>query len=268
VATEERLSVNPAIDLPLQLMLWEWLDEAAQVVAQLPELVMVQDGVAILDAALEDLSQIPLSVQLSIAAQAIDQLAGLYQRKAEELLFGWENQAAIGATLSLGWSVGLVRQPVAFDLSTVVEPVAEKLPRRSKRNPAVDPEDSIAAPIPKENAIAFLDAITGEDADLQSQLAALAGDESPAQWQAAIDRSFASFRDPVSLTFSQLQQQTELAPVELWLGLLLGSYQLSQIPQPLSAIEAIAFYTNEVWVTPMGAIDLDFSHGTRNNVKD
>ena len=139
-----------------------------------------------------------------------------------------------------------MRQPVAFDLSIVVEPAVEKLPRQSKRHPAVDPEASIAAPIPKENAITFVDAIAEGDPDLQSQLAVLAGDEFPAPWQAAIDRSFASFRDPVSLTFSQLRQQTELAPVELWLGLLLGSYQLSQIPQPLSAIEAITFYTNEV----------------------
>ena len=268
MAAEERLPVKPAIDLPLQWMLWEWLDEAAQVVAQLPELVTVQEGIVILDAALEDLSQMPLSVQLSIAAQAIDQLAGLYQRKAEELLFGWENQAAIGATLSSDWSAGLVRQPVAFDLSAVVEPVAAKLPRRSKRDSVIDPEASIAAPIPKENAIAFVDAIAQGDLDLQSQLAAFAGDESPALWQASIDRSFASFRDPVSLTFSQLRQQTELAPVELWLGLLLGSYQLSQIPQPLSAIAPIAFYTNEVWVTLVGAIDLDFSHRTRNNAKD
>ena len=248
MATEKRLPVQPAIDLPLQLMLWEWLDEAAQVVAQLPELVTVQDGVAILDAALEDLSQTPLSVQLSIAAQAIDQLAGLYQRKAEELLFGWENQAAIGVTLSADWSAGLVRQPVAFDLSAVVEPVAETPPRQAKRNPAVDPEASIAAPIPKENAIAFVDAIAEGDADLQSQLAALAGDESPAQWQAAIDRSFDEFEESTTLTFTQLRQQTGLAPVELWLGLLLGSYRLSQAPPSLQADIAIAFYSGELWV--------------------
>ena len=248
MATEERLPVQPAIDLPLQLMLWEWLDEAAQVVAQLPELVMVQDGVVILDAALEDLSQMPLSVQLSIAAQAIDRLAGLYQRKAEELLFGWENQAAIGATLSSDWSAGLVRQPVAFDLSAVVEPVAAKLPRRSKRHPAVDPEDSIAAPIPKENAIAFVDAIAEGDTDLQSRLAAFAGDESPALWQAAIDRSFDEFEESTTLTFTQLRQQTGLAPVELWLGLLLGSYHLSQVPPPLQADIAIAFYSGELWI--------------------
>jgi hypothetical protein len=70
------------------------------VVAQLPKLVTMQEVIGILDAVLEDLSQMPLSMQLSIAAQAIDQLAGLYQHKAEELLFGWENQAVIGATLS------------------------------------------------------------------------------------------------------------------------------------------------------------------------
>ena len=240
--------MKPAIDLPLQLMLWEWLDEAAQVVAQLPELVTVQDGVVILDAALEDLSQMPLSVQLSIAAQAIDQLAGLYQRKAEELLFGWENQTAIGATLSADWSAGLVRQPVAFDLSAVVEPVAETPPRQAKCNPAVDPEASIAAPISKENAIAFVDAIAEGDADLQSQLAALAGDESPAQWQAAIDRCFKEFKRSTTLTFTQLRQQTRLAPVELWLGLLLGGYRLSQASQSMDADLAIAFYFNEILV--------------------
>ena len=248
MAAEERLPVKPAIDLPLQWMLWEWLDEAAQVVAQLPELVTVQEGIVILDAALEDLSQMPLSVQLSIAAQAIDQLAGLYQRKAEELLFGWENQAAIGATLSSDWSAGLVRQPVAFDLSAVVEPVAAKLPRRSKRDSVIDPEASIAAPIPKENAIAFVDAIAEGDTDLQSQLAALAGDESPAQWQAAIDRSFEGGEEAMILTFTQLRQQTGLAPVELWLGLLLGSYRLSQAPPSFQADAAIAFYSGELWV--------------------
>ena len=247
--------MKPAIDLPLQLMLWEWLDEAAQVVAQLPELVTVQEGVEILDAALEDLSQMPLSVQLSIAAQAIDQLAGLYQRKAEELLFGWENQAAIGATLSDDWSAGLVRQPVAFDLSAVVEPVAEKPPRRSKRDSVIDSEDSIAAPILKENAIAFLDAIAEGNIDLQLQLAALAGDESPTQWQAAIDRSFEGVKKSTALTFTQLRQQTGLAPVELWLGLLLGSYRLSQAPPSPQADAWMAFYFSEVLVeVPLTAI--------------
>jgi hypothetical protein len=254
VAIEERLSVKPAIDLPLQLMLWEWLDEAAQVVAQLPELVVVQDGVAILDAALEDLSQMLLSVQLSIAAQAIDQLAGLYQRKAEELLFGWENQAAIGATLSDDWSAGLVRQSIAFDLSAVAEPVDEKSPRRSKQHSVVDPEDSLVAPIPKENAIAFLDVIAEGEADLQLQLAALARNESPARWQAAIAQCFDGCEE--STTFTQLQRQTGLDRVELWLGLLLGNYQLSQLWQHSSeSNRAIAFYLNEVWVTRVTAID-------------
>ncbi len=248
MATEERRVAKPAIDLPLQLMLWEWLDEAAQVVAQLPELVTVQVGVSILDAALEDVSQMPLAVQLSIAAQAIDQLAGLYQRKAEELLLGWENSATIGATLSADWSAGVVRQPVAFDLSAVVEPVGEKPPRRSKRHSAIDPEASIAAPIAKANAIAFLDAIAEGEADLQSRLAAFAGDESPAQWQRAIDRSFEGGEERMSLTFTQLRQQTGLAPVELWLGLLLGNYRLSQKLQPPLEDAAIAFYTGEVLV--------------------
>jgi hypothetical protein len=254
VGTKGRMPIKPAIDLPLQLMLWEWLDEAAQVVTQLPKLVTIQDGVDILDAALEDLSQTPLSVQLSIAAQAIDQLASLYQRKAEELLFGWENQAAIGATLSVDWSAGLVRQPIKFDLSAVVEPVAEKLPRRSKPNPAVDPETSIAAPIPKENAIAFLDAIAEGDTDLQSRLAAFAGNESPAQWQAKIDRSFDKFEEPTILSFTQLRQQTGLASVELWLGLLLGGYHLTWVPQSLQADTGIAFYTSEILVEVPSAL--------------
>ena len=151
-------------------------------------------------------------------------MTGLHQRKAEELQFGWENQAAIGATLSADWSAGVVRQPVAFDLSAVVEPVAEKPPRRFKRHPAIDPEVSIAAPIAKENAIAFLDAIGEEESDLQSRLAALAGDESPAQWQLAIEQCFERREERMSLTFTQLRQQTGLASVELWLGLLLGNY--------------------------------------------
>ena len=249
MATEERLT-TPAIDLPLQLLLWEWLDEAAQVVAQLPELVVVQDGVSMLDAALQDLSGMPLSVQLSIAAQAIDQLAGLYQRKAEELLFGWENEAAIGATLSADWSAGVVRQPVAFDLSAVVEPIAEKPPRRSKGHPAINPEASIAAPIPKENAIAFLDVIEAGEGNLQSRLAALAGNESPAEWQRAIEQCFERGEERTILTFNQLRQQTGLAPVELWLGLLLGNYRLSQNPQSPLEDAAIAFYFNEILVEP------------------
>ena len=248
MATENGLPGGAAIDPPLQLMLWEWLDEAAQVVTQLPELVMVQAGVAILDAALEDLSQTPLSTQLSIAAQAIDQLAGLYQRKADELLLGWENQSAIGATLSADWAAGIVRQPVVFDLSGVVEPAANKLPRRSKHRPAPDPESSLAAPIPKENAIAFLDAISVGEADLQTRLAAFAGNESPTQWQRAIDQSFEGVEKSTNFTFTQLRQQTGLAPVELWLGLLLGGYHLSQASQSLQTDVAIAFYFSEILV--------------------
>ena len=240
------LPINTAV----QLNLWEWLEEAAQVVAQLPELVMMQDGIKIIDAAMDDLDNVPLPDQLAIAAQAIEQLTELYQQKANELLSTWgQDASSLGTALSPGWTSGLVRQPVDFNLSAVVEPASiEKSPRTSKRYKASS-DDSIAAPIPKDNALAFLEAIAPEDLPLQAQLAALAGNESPAQWQAAIAHQLNG-----QMTFSQLRQRTGLAPVELWLGLLLGGFQLSRLPPKSRVDPAIAFYSGELWVD-LPAID-------------
>ena len=234
------LPINTAV----QLNLWEWLEEAAQVVAQLPELVMMQDGIKIIDAAMDDLENVSLSLQLAIAAQAIEQLTEPYQQKANELLSTWgQDASSLGTVLSPGWTSGLVRQPVDFDLSAVMQTApVEKAPRTSKRRKA-NPDDSVAAPISKESALAFLNVVAEEDLPLQAQLAALAGNESPAQWQVAISHQLDG-----QMTFSQLRQRTGLAPVELWLGLLLGGFQLSRLPPKDHADPAIAFYSGDLWV--------------------
>jgi hypothetical protein len=234
------------------LRLWDWLDEATQVVEQVPELVQVADGVAALEWVLDDLLAEPIAIQLAVAAEAIARLSNVLDRKSEEWLADWDRQAAEGLALTRDWTMGLVRQSVVFDLTPLLA-VPDNSPKLRQRpvRPAAD--SSIAAPVTVETMLAMVDQLELDQLTVQAQLACLAGEELPQRWQSNIAQVLAQHLQTgrTQMTFSQLQQQTGLAPVELWLGLLLGGYQLEAIlPQQLHALDsAQTFYQMEIRVT-------------------
>ncbi|WNZ27869.1 hypothetical protein HJG54_34155 [Leptolyngbya sp. NK1-12] len=236
------------------LNLWDWLDEATQVVDQMPELVQVIDGIDAFESVMQDLLTEPnpvrttsrLREQLTVASEVLERLAHLLDRKSAEWLAEWNRQTAEGIEAS-DWT-GLVRQSVTFDLSSLLAPPdsAPKLQRR----PRPTKDSSLAAPVPLETMLAMVDQF--EQTQLtQAQLADLAGEERPQQWQTQIAQILAQYRQAgrLHVTFKQLQQQTNLAPVELWLGLLLSGYPLEAV-RPSSHLldSAQAFYQMEIRV--------------------
>jgi hypothetical protein len=234
------------------LKLWDWLDEATQVVEQVPELVQVADGVAALEWVLDDLLTEPIALQLAVAAEALARLSNVLDRKSEEWLADWDRQTTEGISLAADWTTGLVRQSVVFDLSPLLAtPGTSPKTRLRPTRPAVD--SSIAAPVTVESMLAMVDQLELDQLSVQAQLACLAGEELPQHWQNEIAQVMTQHRQvgEKQITFSQLQQQTGLAAVELWLGLLLGGYQLEAIlPQQRHTLDAAQrFYQMEIRVT-------------------
>ena len=207
----------------IQLNLWDWLEEAFIAAGQVPELVTVSDGVAALDSVMDAMTLESIPAQLSVAAEAFAQLSAILECKSERWLSGWDADGCDGLALDDDWMAGLVRQPVSFDLSPLVEvPPLPELPKRQR----LTADSSLAGAVEPDRLLEMIEQLAQDPEFVQAQLAALAGGETPGQWQEAIERSWGR-ADQVS--FAQLQQQTGLAPVELWLGLLLGGYRL--LPQ-------------------------------------
>jgi hypothetical protein len=208
----------------IQLNLWDWLEEAFIAAGQVPELVAVSDGVAALDSVMDAMTLESIPAQLSVAAEAFAQLSAILECKSERWLSGWDADGADGLALDDDWMAGLVRQPVSFDLSPLVE--VPPLPEPSKRQrPTAD--SSLVGAVEPNRLLEMIEQLAQDPEFVQAQLAALAGGETPGQWREAIENCWDCCSAQVS--FAHLQQQTGLAPVELWLGLLLGGYRL--LPQ-------------------------------------
>jgi hypothetical protein len=93
-------------------------------------------------------------------------------------------------------------------------------------------DDSVAAPVEKENVLAMLDIQTVEDVHR------LAGDEDVDKWRGAIAQYLVQVKDEIALT--KLQRKLKMPMVEVWLGLLLGGFVLEQRGE---------FYDNgNIWV--------------------
>lgn len=213
----------------IQLNLWDWLEEAALAAAQMPELVTVADGVAALDSVMDAIADESIPEQLTVAAEAFVQLSAILERKSEQWL---GSDGGSGLALEADWMEGLVRRSVSFDLSSLVEsPLPPDVPKRQR--PTSD--SSLVAAVEPDKLLALVEQLAQEPEFVQAQLALLAGGEMPGQWQDAIERAWSSSASTIN--FVQLQQQTGLAPVELWLALLLSSnYRL--VPNA----EACGFY--------------------------
>lgn len=212
----------------LQLNLWDWLDEAAQVVESIPELIAVADGITALDSVLETVSDQPALDQLALASEAFVQLSDLLERKSRQWLDSWQRDRVDATELSEDWSTGIVRQPVSFDLSDLVanrEPPLK--PKRIRRTA----DSSLAAPVDPERLLALLTQLHMTPEAVQAQLLNLAGNESPTDWGNQIATAMqrycgSSQHSSDCIPFTALQQATGLSTTELWLGLLLGGYIL------------------------------------------
>jgi chromatin segregation and condensation protein Rec8/ScpA/Scc1 (kleisin family) len=198
-------------------------------------------GVAqILDAVEVAAARLPETKRLQFAGEALLQVAQLCETRAELLMSEWE-EASCDPAVEQGFFDDLVRQTMAVDLSDLMEPTPARKPRtrRAKSNGAE--EGSVAATVDKAAVLAMVEQLEAEAAleeERKQQVLAVAYDENVSQWTEAIAQRLQAAL-PDRLSFAQLCQSLGMPRVEVWLGVLLGEFELEGGEE---------FYSDALWV--------------------
>lgn len=207
-----------------QTILWQELEDAAD----LPE---EADLIALCQLLDQAISLVPENLHLLVAGEAFVQLAGIYASRATALLDAWERSRSLSGPMltAQGLADLLVRQSMRVDLSDLIE-VPEHKYVRSGNSLRPAEEDLIAGVVDKNT---LLEVLEQEEASSDNEVTkakafAVAHAENISAWVEVITRWFTarSSTEPVSLP--QLQQELGMPLVEVWLGLLLGGFQLEQ----------------------------------------
>ncbi|MDJ0708635.1 MAG: hypothetical protein QNJ46_35675, partial [Leptolyngbyaceae cyanobacterium MO_188.B28] len=120
-----------------------------------------------------------------------------------------------------------------LDVSSLI-----RQPAPTKRKPTPQTGDSVVGEVPKANVLEMADQLDRKKKEALS----LAHNENVSAWQTAISRALQTKLTPISVR--TLREITQLPLVEVWLGLLLGGFQLVQDPGD--------FYQAPIKVLPHG----------------
>lgn len=219
---------------PLELELWQELEEATQA----PRFVNFDLLWSML---LEVIQPLPQAQQLAIAGHAIEQMAEVIRLRSTLLMSEWE--AAYSAedpeapTIEMELINAWVRQSMTVDLDTFVE--QPRLTRRQSVKVKLAPTDSVVGEVEPAALQKMLDEMEKQKS-AADMVRDLAGEEDIAAWSALIREWLQSDSNENSISLFQLWQQMQRPWVEIWLGLLLGGFELRQSGQ---------FYESEVWIT-------------------
>ncbi|BAZ03034.1 hypothetical protein NIES37_70470 (plasmid) [Tolypothrix tenuis PCC 7101] len=201
-----------------QLTIWDVLDQ----ISVAPPNSTLAPVWHCLDAELPDLS---VEAQLETAAVAFNQIADILKSRAVMLLQDVrERNSPLGPIVSTDIFAGLVRTTMQLDLDDLIEPpIAQTFKPHGPHqfSNTGSQGDSVVAPVEKEKVLEMLEEVrTVEDVHK------LAGDEDVHKWQTAIAYYLADIQNEISLP--QLQRALKMPMVEVWLGLLLGGFNLEQ----------------------------------------
>jgi hypothetical protein len=197
----------------LELPLWETLRSAQM----MPEQV---DFGRLLTGVEQAISQMPESEQLRLAGEAFLRLAEVYAARSGTWIEEWE-QASRDPVVERGFFDDLVRQTMAVDLSELMEPTPARKPR-SKRE--TRQAGSIVAEVEKEAVLAMVDLMEVEAAEKEAVLA-IAYNENVSAWIEAIN-GWLQTATADQVQFTQLCQILKMPLIEVWLGVLLGGFEL------------------------------------------
>ena len=223
---------------PLEPSLWEAL-RSAQL---MPEQANLSELMPRVDAALAQLSeegaQMTDSARLQAAGKLLLQVADLCAVRAEALMTGWE-ETHRDPIVDRGFFADVVRQTMAVDLSDLMEPV----PLRQRRTkPSETLTGTIVAPIERETLLLWVDQWEAEaDEDEVSQVQqvlAISHEEDVSGWANAISWWMQTAPD-CAVPLAELCRCLNMPWVEVWLGVLLGGFELEQRGE---------FYQNLIWV--------------------
>ncbi len=202
-----------------QLTIWDVLDEISEAPPN-SSLAPVWDC---LDAELHDLST---EAQLETAGVAFNQIANILKTRALMLLQDVRSSnSPLGPIVSTDIFAGLVRTTVQLDLDDLIEPAIPQTfrphgPHEFSHTAVIC--EQVVAPVEKANVLA----ISLESITCVEDVHKLAGDENVQKWQSAIANYLINVKDEISLV--KLQRVLKMPMVEVWLGLLLGGFQLEQ----------------------------------------
>lgn len=157
--------------------------------------------------------------RLKLAGEAIAQLCELYFARAEWLLSAWEerwsDRTLSEPVLSEEMLSSFLRQTMSLNLDEILDSVTHS----RNRSPL---EDSVVAEIEKAALLDWL------EQDEHEKALAVAHDENVSEWIQAI-QTWLEIHGR-SARFSELirnlQQQSQISLVSIWLGLLLGGFVL------------------------------------------
>ena len=222
---------------PLEPSLWETL----RVARLMPERANLGELMPRIDAALAQLStssaRMTDSARLQAAGELLLQLADLCAARAEALMTGWE-ETHRDPIVERGFFADVVRQTMAVDLSDLMEPVPLRQPRTKQIKPTAIQAGSIVAPVDKIAVLALVDQLEIE-AEIQKQQAlAITYDEDVTRWTSEISQWLQTVPEDL-VSFAQLCHGLQMPWVEVWMGLLLGGFELEQAGE---------FYRDTLWV--------------------
>jgi hypothetical protein len=173
------------------------------------------------------IAQLPENQQLEVAGWAIEQMAEIYTLRFNLLMGVWEETDALSEetfpVLDLEALEAWIRQSMSIDLDALVE---QPTSNRNRERQPLNPTDSVAAVVEPEAILQMVEQIEAEEHS--QMIRQLAGEEDPARWSAAITRWLHTYAVEQPVRLVDFYQELEMPLVEVWIGLLLGGFELEQ----------------------------------------
>jgi hypothetical protein len=160
--------------------------------------------------------------QLSVAGQALSDLAEVCQRRAELMWVEWVDQHNTeGPIPDEDFLAGLVQKTMFLDISELV-----KQPKsRRVAGSVADGGESVVVEVTKEVALLLAGV---EEEETEDAIAQLEYDEDIAAWANAI-RQWMELKEVESVSISEVVNNTQLSAVKVWLSALLSDFELERM---------------------------------------
>jgi len=214
----------------LELELWDQLQRAQQI----PEAISVAE---MLDAVEATAAQLPEAERLRFAGDALLKVAELCAARSGVLMTQWE-ESSRDPIVERGFFADVVRQTMAVDLSDLMEPAP---PRQRRTKSTGKLEGSIVAPVDKAAVLAMVDQLEAEataEMEQKQEVLLIPHQEDVTRWIQVIDRWLQAAPDHTA-SYADLCHCLEMPWVEVWLGILLGGFELEQRGE---------LYQSPIWV--------------------
>ena len=224
----------------LEISLWNVLRSATEdpAAAELSTIWQALDG-ALLD--------LPIVSQLEMSSRAIAEVAEIFQVQAGLIFELLDATATIdGPMMGSDAFDRYVRQSMEIDFDDYIEK-PEPLHRISTSTPSKPPEDEFYSQVQSVDKTILIEALHEEiimsDVAARESVMSVAHGEDVSEWLTVI-RSYLLMENK-TIEFQYLLTQIDLKWVEIWLGLLLGGYELGrisksfQIPEDFYAVSGL-----------------------------